>query len=413
MKYFIWFLFGFLSFCKGFSMSIVQCDATCSSESSFYNQTFILISGYIKKLLSPMDTLSSIKPDFNPDTDVIKLPIYILENLNIGKEIPMIKRNSFSPDDVVLFELQITHALQDFEPLLLSKEVICNGCKNPSIVLWNRQAILVYESRLQQRKLNYFWINITDYPLMTSQYLGVDQYVPWKDSKTAIQGADARLVAFNDEILYLAVENPVFHISLSAITKKGNQILSSDTLQILPDTNPNTKHKNWVPFIFNNTLYLLQTINPLHVVTLEKKSEENSYIAKTISITHSTLKWSFGEIRGGSNPVYIGNNEYLGFFHSRYSIKFNTLTTYIFGAYTFTSSPMFKLSGISKFPIYIDSLHQGEWFNKYFDYVVYPTSSFINSSDDSIYLTVGHNDLTGYLLKFSLNSVLKSLMPLI
>ena len=353
-------------------MSIVQCDVSCSMDSTFYNETFILISGYLKKLVTPFDTLSSIKPDFNPDKDIIKIPISILENLIIGKDIPAIKRKSLLPDDVVLFELQITHALQDFEPDLLSKKIICEGCKNPSMVLWNNQAMLVYESRLQPRKLNYFWMNTTDHPLMTKQYLGVDQYIPWKDSQTMIQGADARLVAFSDEIIYIAVEQPSFHISFSTLTKKGNQIIASETIQILPDRNPNAKHKNWTPFSFNNTLYFLQTVNPLHVVTLEKSS--GNYLAKTISITNSnSLKWSFGEMRGGSTPVNIGKNEFLGFFHSRYSINFNTLTTYVFGAYTFTAVPIFKLTGVSKFPIYIDSLHQGEWFSKYFDYVVYPT----------------------------------------
>lgn len=406
-----------ISFCNGMiSFSIVQCDVSCSKDDTFYNSTYILIDGTIKKLTTPIDTLCSINPNFSLD-DVIKIPLNILSKLKLGKEIAALKRKSFSPDDVVLFELSLTHALQDYEPLLLSKQVICEGCKNPSITLLNNQALLVYESRLKPRNLNYFWINTPDYPLKNAQYLGVDQYTPWKDSQSMIQGADARLVAFNDEILYLAVENPVFQMSYASLIKKGNLIQSSSTIHICPDTNPNIKHKNWTPFIFNSSLYLLQTLNPLHVVTLEISPEGNSYLAKTVSITHSSsLQWSYGEMRGGSNAVHIGNNEYLAFFHSRYSINFNTLITYVFGAYTFSSSPIFKLTGVSKFPIYIDSFHQGEWFNKYFDYVVYPTSLFINSTDEEgsvVYLTVGHNDLTGYLLKFTLTSVLKSLIALI
>ena len=252
----IWFHLFSIIICD-VKLLIVQCDSTCSSESPFYNSTFIIYSGCLKKVLVPNDTIPSIKLDFNPDKDIMFLPSIVLENLSRGKDIPAIKRQSFSPDDVVLFEIQLTRALLDHEPLLLSKQLICEACKNPSIVKWNNQAFLVYESRLQQRKLNCYWINMTDYPIIYDHYLGVDNYIQLKDSQIMLQGADARLVAFNDDILYVAYEHPSMHMALATITKNNDkiQILS---LQIWPDKYPNSPHKNWGPFIYNNALYLLQ-----------------------------------------------------------------------------------------------------------------------------------------------------------
>ena len=301
-----------------YSLSIVQCDVTCSSNSPFYNTTFIIISGYLKKV-PDAETLFCIKVDFNQEKDVMKVPEVILESLIQGKDIPPLKRKSLLPDDVVSLELQMTHALQDFEPVLLSRQLICEGCKNPSVVPWNNQALLVFESRLQQRKLNYYWLNISEYPLKSNQYLGIDQYIPWKDSQCMSEGADARLVALTDEILYVVNENPVYHVALVILTKQENQIQVSTSYQIWPDKNPTYPHKNWSPFIYNNSLFLLQTIHPLHIVTLELSPKKDSYKAKTVSFTISrSLRWKYGEVRGGSNPVSIGGNEYMGFFHSRY-----------------------------------------------------------------------------------------------
>jgi hypothetical protein len=91
------------------------------------------------------------------------------------------------------------------------------------------------------------------------------------------------------------------------------------------------------------------------------------------------LSWNFGELRGGSNAILVNDGHkdvYISIFHSIKAFKEKREMTYWFGAYTFSSSPPFKLLSISPVPIATNSLYDGAWFhynNMHFDYVAYPT----------------------------------------
>ncbi len=474
-------------------VTVVMCDHTCDgpasetksvdtehatgeqSHTSFTNKVFLVVEGRLKEILPPIhDTLKAIKDDFNEEKDIVKLPHKVLSGFLRGKEIPsgLIKRKSYTPDDAVLLELQLVHALQDTEPKLLSRTVICNNCKNPSVMPWQDQLLMTFESRSQSRYLKYFWLNTTAVPgnqLTREGLFGIPTYNPGHGggeqgvgSLVTTEGADARMTVVNKDLLYVACEHPMYHMSLTIVDAKngetqgesgvvkgrdrkserkerereratereseGNYLrqrlleesdvstgegkkkpLAYGPRNIWPDSDGNSPQKNWSPFIYENKLHLLQTVHPLHVVTLDSNDHGENYQAKTISSTAPrTVRWQYGEVRGGTNCVQIGE-QYLGFFHSRHSIPYNSLGTYVFGAYTFSTSQPFKLTGMSTFPIYIDDLHQGSWFNKRFDYVVYPTSLFVNQTENTAYVTVGYNDHTGYLLTFSLSSILNSL----
>ena len=65
----------------------------------------------------------------------------------------------------------------------------------------------------------------------------------------------------------------------------------------------------------------------------DPSSEIHSYTVSTAP--KLPLKWAYGEIRGGTNALLIGDF-YLAMFHSENHVNGNWLRTYWFGAYTFS-----------------------------------------------------------------------------
>jgi len=109
------------------------------------------------------------------------------------------------------------------------------------------------------------------------------------------------------------------------------------------------------------------------------------------------------------------------------------------GAYIFTKDPPFQVLRISKVPILIDEFYQGVWHNQNCDYVVFPAGAFItyedpaeSASDENsdgkkppqqvdpvkdlnhrtiINLSVGKNDVEGWVVKIRLDDLLDSFVP--
>lgn len=111
------------------------------------------------------------------------------------------------------------------------------------------------------------------------------------------------------------------------------------------------------------------------------------------------------------------------------------------GAYIFTKDPPFQVLRISKVPILIDEFYQGVWHNQNCDFVVFPAGAFltyeeptlesaatekeVNEGDKQskvdpfneltrrtiINLSVGKNDVEGWVVKIRLDDLLDSLVP--
>jgi hypothetical protein len=113
---------------------------------------------------------------------------------------------------------------------------------------------------------------------------------------------------------------------------------------IEPTENPWQPQKNWSPFVHNGSVFLVERINPLHIVSIN----HTDCHAQTVSQSPTTfnLAWNYGEIRGGTNAVLVRNHlqhtfhkehshVYMAFFHSNKQIPGNYVRTYFFGLYIF------------------------------------------------------------------------------
>jgi len=145
------------------------------------------------------------------------------------------------------------------------------------------------------------------------------------------------------------------------INKQTNKLEPSRIFTTLK-WNSHTVEKNWSPFVYNNDVYLIQSINPLHIVGYIPAGPD---IAATISASMAPLAYhfytKFGQIRGGTNAIDMGSY-YLALFHSvdeKYIIP--GFQTYLFGAYTFTKQSPWRLLATSPQPLMEEAFYRGSW----------------------------------------------------
>lgn len=192
--------------------------------------------------------------------------------------------------------------------------------------------------------------------------------------------------------------------------------------------------KNWAPFFvpnidnnssnghghvrgahraLNETLLFVQTINPLHIVRVRRHDKNPRDLqAITVSSVHSDIYWAYGQLRSGSNPIRL-QDRYLGFFHSIADLG-SGYKTYFFGAYSFSLNPPFRMLSYSAVPIADERLYTGPWFNyrgiKY-DYAAYPMTLMLDKNKKTLHLSLGHNDVRGYICKLNVDDLLESMVP--
>jgi hypothetical protein len=176
-------------------------------------------------------------------------------------------------------------------------------------------------------------------------------------------------------------------------------------------------------------LYMVQHINPLTIVKVKYSDIINSSTAESNVINSELVSaavhlnhfhWSYGHIRGGTNVIYLPKQKiFLSFFHSSTTFVNSFLLTYLFGAYTFSASPPFRLLGYTPYPIMNDELYTGPWDplkNRRISYVIFPVACFLHSNEmngeDEVIVSFGHQDVRGFLGRINLNQLLKNLEPL-
>jgi hypothetical protein len=351
---------------------------------------------------------------------------------------------------VTRFEILRLQILQD--PLLYDY-VYLGEFINPSIIKFHDRMLLATGmawvnawnpggSFQEDDEIKFRWLNNTGLvpPYYDDQpFLGV-----WSNLTLGplsyslpLYGQDVRFLylPYADKVLIVYTSRMQSLVRMNAL-RMGCAFLSvsnnSNTLQvdriyhmIHPDIGHHLPHKNWSPFIYNRTeIFFIQKINPLHVLRFEADLNNQSLginvdqaPASTVSTAdHVETLWQYGEIRGGTNAVYLTEHDvYLAFFHSSMMLQHGK-KTYFFGAYTFSAHPPFHLVAMSPFPIVdYDKLYSGHWDPikpRNIDYVVFPTCFYLDEGENVIHLSFGRQDHEGWLVKLNVSSLMESLYPL-
>ena len=152
---------------------------------------------------------------------------------------------------------------------------------------------------------------------------------------------DPRLFIFNDE-LYLSYTDGY----QMAQAKINPETLQSTESFYIDKPDPKRTEKNWTFFEYENELYSLYDPSKMEVFKMKGKSWE------VFSRCEFDSPWTWGQIRGGTSPVRVGDN-YLTFFHSAVPVVTKGIQgrQYFMGAMLFEGKPPFRPIGISRNPI--------------------------------------------------------------
>lgn len=161
------------------------------------------------------------------------------------------------------------------------------------------------------------------------------------------------------------------------------------------------KNWAWFPDEDEGALNFVYSINPHVVVSTKGTSIVNHWESAF------ETAWRHGDLRGGTNPVLIGD-EYLAFFHS--SLPWKTIPIYglrrryFMGAYTFSAKPPYQVLRITPEPLLIGSEHGPKIPGA--PAVVFPCG-LIKESDSTLYLTYGINDCACGWARMGVDEILR------
>jgi len=314
--------------------------------------------------------------------------------------------------------------------LVYDLRVVCEKCKNPAIIKWNERLLLCGEFQSHGTQLIFSWINDTRYPFYSVEdHLGIATKV--HKLQTELYGIDPRLLAISEDKFLVIYSLYGKHVRNGGIVLAGYEKnkTNNSTMEfyLTPrkmylEGDKDSKQKNWMPFLYNNTPHFIQRINPMHVVKILYHDETGQCVAGSVSLQPKlAVHWEYGEIRGGTNAVLLEDiGEYLGLFHSMGNFAMESKSTYFFGAFTFSAEPPFRLLRLSHTPI-LDKdsknsnlLYDGPWFRVMglpINFVNYPTGLFVEQAAGIVHISFGHNDITGYRGKINLQELLDSMLP--
>lgn len=188
-------------------------------------------------------------------------------------------------------------------------------------------------------------------------------YASWS-RETCIPNSKQRMAAFKDWNSQPIVGREIFY---------GNN----------DSANPGTE-KNWLPFFHDGVLHLVYRFAP-HIV-IAPYAQNGVALVEYRTATNDTWKW--GEIRGGTPPVRVGD-EYISFFHSSTPWR-GPFRRYYMGAYAFAAKPPFNVTRISPKPILAGSDEDSRLWGKNKPAVIFPSGALLEKEEWLV--TGGCND---------------------
>lgn len=173
----------------------------------------------------------------------------------------------------------------------------------------------------------------------------------------------------------------------------------SGQLEILTDK---TKYeKNWLPFLHDNRLHILYKADPWMVIGFGATwSDMKEYRSQGV-------KWAYGDVRGGSSPVLVGDT-YFTFPHSSLPWR-GRYRRYYAGCMSFEAKPPFRPLAITPEPILRGS--QNDPWAQRKPLVAFPCGAMFR--DGKWLVTLGVNDLKAAWVEIPHEDLLKRMVPIV
>lgn len=185
------------------------------------------------------------------------------------------------------------------------------------------------------------------------------------------------------------------------------------------------EQKNWVPFEHEGETMFVQTMEPHQVVTLRHESL-TELTADVLHVSRQQLGWEWGELRGGTPAVLLPPSltaagavgpDLLAFFHSSRSMRSAhsdgaAVQHYFMGAYTFEANPPFRVTRISREPVFApgmyDPSHPGLQHKTYKPIrCVFPTGLLLDATRMEAHVTFGKQDFEAWVATMGLEELIR------
>lgn len=223
---------------------------------------------------------------------------------------------------------------------------------------------------------------------------------------------DPRIFRYQEEI-YILYSNCLDEVQslqsrrdiwIGKLEKKQDRFVLKKPVKLVYKSN--LIQKNWIPFISKDQLYLIYLLDPFEVILPDLCTGE----CKAVEMQKSVHSWQWGHLRGGTVPIEV-DGELLAFFHSSPSFTSRVggkkISQYFIGAYTFSASPPFTLTSMTKEPIISKTFYDPQSLEKK---VIFPGG--LVEDQESYVVCYGKNDQEIWMASFDKWKLKQSLITL-
>lgn len=229
---------------------------------------------------------------------------------------------------------------------------------NNEYLLAMHKDIDLYEDKKYHTELEFISFD-NKWQVVNQQTLNISEYYQPQEKASAPQ--DPRLFRVNDNLYMIYNEKTQGdknrRMFLAKLTQNKNQLVVDKAAPL--NYQQQLTQKNWTPFVYDNEIYFIYSVQPYIVLKLDQKT---SQLSEVTNQNTDKIKWPYGLIRGGTPAIYVKElDAYLTFFHSSLPYKKNEpkwperrsapWRIYYVGVLVFDSKPPFAIRAYTEVPI--------------------------------------------------------------
>lgn len=291
---------------------------------------------------------------------------------------------------------------------------------NPSIVRWKDSLLMSFWTVKEpcqdgvtcaaESEVGLVWLDSDFNPASRTYILDFGCETTRAQDLRLVKVGESLYIVYNDNQDELITEGG-FRMCVARLEFENDHFYISDKefLYYFDGECSTRREKNWVPFDYKGQLMLAYSLIP-HVIFQPFKGTN---CCQTVARTDNHFSWNWGEPRGGTPAVKIGN-QYLSFFHSCIDLSSEhsqgkNATHYFIGAYTFSDHPPFEITKVSPKPIIAKGFYSGDSYDYYWKPVcaVFPCGILVEG--EFVWMSYGRQDHEMWIAKMDCAKLLKSL----
>lgn len=291
---------------------------------------------------------------------------------------------------------------------------------NPSIVRFQGKLLMSFRTyKPETRSTNPFgliWLSNTFEPIGEAQLFELpfhNPVLPSKQQDPRLITVGERLFVLYNNILETVTQREMRRMFIAEIIYNGMEFtaLKPECLQHFEGENSLRYEKNWVPFEYQNMLFLGYSITPHRIL----RPLLGTGICETAFVHQNDIPWKWGVPRGGTQAIR-DRDRYIAFLHSWIDVPSmqsngKKITHYLMGAYTFDAHPPFAIRSISPQPIVTKTFYDPPYYRTWKPLrCVFPAGLIVE--DSFLWMTYGRQDHECWVAKIDKQALLDSLVPI-